>query len=67
MSDAVVAPSPSNVIAAGAVWPPLCAFIVALRFYTRRVQGARLLLDDWLTIPALVGFLPSLLPEQKIN
>lgn len=66
MSAAVVAPSPSNVIAAGAVWMPLCAFIVALRFYTRRVQGARLLLDDWLTIPALVGFSLSLFPRQKL-
>ncbi len=54
MSDSVVAPSPSNVIALGVVWPLLCAVVVALRFYTRRVQGARLLLDDWLTIPALV-------------
>ena len=50
----VDAPSPSNVIAAGVVWPLLCAIVVALRFYTRRAQGARLLLDDWMTIPALV-------------
>ena len=54
MSDSVHPPSPSNVMAAGIVWPPLCAVVVALRFYTRRVQGARILLDDWLTIPALV-------------
>lgn len=52
--SAVVAPSPGATIAAGAVWPPLCAAAVALRFYARRVQGERLLLDDWLTIPALV-------------
>ncbi len=52
--SAVIAPSPSNVVAAGAVLPSLCAIIVALRFYTRRAQRARLLLDDWLTIPALV-------------
>ena len=54
MLAAVVAPSPSNVIAAGAVWPALCAVVVILRFYTRRYQHARLLADDWLTIPALV-------------
>lgn len=54
MSDNVVAPSPALVIAAGAVWPPLCAVAVALRFYTRRVQGASLMIDDWLTIPALI-------------
>ena len=53
-SDGVIVPSPSNVIAAGAVWPLLGTIVVILRFYTRRLQNARLLLDDWLTIPALV-------------
>ena len=42
------------VITAGAIWPPVCATVVALRFYTRRVQTAQLGSDDWLTIPALV-------------
>lgn len=54
MSDSVVAPSPSNVIAAGVVWPLLCTVAVVLRFYTRRTLGAKLLLDDWLTVPTLV-------------
>ena len=42
------------VITAGAIWPPVCATVVALRFYTRKTQTARLGFDDWLTIPALV-------------
>ena len=42
------------VITAGAIWPPVCATVVALRFYTRRAQTAQLGPDDWLTIPALV-------------
>ena len=50
----VVAPSPAATIAAGVIWPPLCAILVALRFYTRRVQHLDLFVDDWLTIPALV-------------
>ena len=50
----VDASSPSNVIVAGVVWPLLCAIVVTLRFYTIRVQGARLLLEDWMTIRALV-------------
>ena len=41
-------------ITAGAIWPPVCAAVVALRFYTRRAQNIRLGPDDWLTIPALV-------------
>ena len=60
MSATVVAPSPSNVVAAGAAWPVLCAIVVLLRFYTRRIQHAKLLLDDWLTVPALVRPLESL-------
>lgn len=55
----VLAPSPSNVIAAAVVWPPLCLIVVALRFYTRKRQGARLLIDDWLTIPAVVCVYPN--------
>lgn len=43
-------------LAAGAVFPPVCAGLVALRFYARRQQGNRYELDDWLTIPALVRF-----------
>ena len=42
------------VIAAGAIWPPVCTTAVCLRFYTRHVQNNRLLADDWLLIPALV-------------
>ena len=42
------------VITAGAVWPPVCAAVVALRFYTRKAQTVQLGPDDWLTVPALV-------------
>lgn len=42
------------VITAGAIWPPVCVTVLALRFYTRKTQTAKLGFDDWLTIPALV-------------
>ncbi|KAL2045433.1 hypothetical protein ABVK25_012097 [Lepraria finkii] len=42
------------VIAAGAIWPPVCTTAVCLRFYTRHIQNNRLLADDWLLIPALI-------------
>lgn len=42
------------VISAGAILPPVCAAVVALRFYTRKTQTATLGSDDWLTIPALI-------------
>lgn len=61
MSNAVIPPTPANVIAVGAIWPPVCAIAVALRFYTRHLQEARLSLDDWLTVPALVSILPFLM------
>ncbi|KAL8962056.1 MAG: hypothetical protein Q9193_001488 [Seirophora villosa] len=41
------------VIAAGAVWPPVCAGLVTLRFVARKVQRAPLQIDDWLVLPAL--------------
>ena len=38
---------------------PILGFImVGLRIYTRRIQRARLGIDDWLMIPALVGEIP---------
>lgn len=43
------------VIAAGAVWPPVCAGLVTLRFVARKVQRAPLQIDDWLVLPALVS------------
>ena len=50
----IVAPSPTLILVAGALWPPVCAIVVALRFYTRKVQSTKILIDDWLTLPALV-------------
>ena len=54
MSDSAVAPSPSIVVAAGVVWSLLCAIVLALRFDAGRIQGAKLLKDDWLAVPTLV-------------
>ena len=42
------------VLAAGAVLPPVCTGLVALRFYARRIQNANYGIDDWLTLPVLV-------------
>jgi len=41
-------------IAAGAIFPPVCATLVALRFHSRKMQKAPLGWDDWLTIPPLL-------------
>jgi hypothetical protein len=51
----IATPKPGNVIAASVVLSVLCTVSVTLRFYTRYVQKSKLLLDDWLTLPALVG------------
>lgn len=64
MSDSAVAPSPSNVIAPGVVGSLLCAIVVALRFCRRRIQGAKLLKDDWLTVPTLVRMMKPNLGNQ---
>ncbi len=53
----VIAPSPANTIACGLIFPIVSGAIVALRFYCRNLQGAKLLIDDWLTIPAWVSLL----------
>ncbi|MCJ1312463.1 hypothetical protein MMC25_006137 [Agyrium rufum] len=50
-----ISASPASIIAVGAVFPVLCTIAVGLRFYTRHVQKARLMADDWLTIPTLVN------------
>ena len=47
--------TPSLVIPVASVFPLLCTIIVGLRFYTRRLQGARTRIDDWLVLPALVS------------
>ncbi|MCJ1401060.1 hypothetical protein MMC11_004272 [Xylographa trunciseda] len=42
-------------LAMGAVSITLCVFVVALRFYTRNKQKARMGVDDWLMLPTLVA------------
>lgn len=44
-------------IAVAVVFPVLGILSVGLRVYVRRVQKARILADDWLLLPALVGLL----------
>ena len=63
MSSGIATPNPGNVIAASIVLPVLCTVTVALRFYARYVQGSKVLLDDWLTLPALVC-LPKRIREK---
>lgn len=54
MSSGVTTPSPGNVIAASIVLSVLCTVAVALRFFARYVQRNKVLVDDWLTLPALI-------------
>lgn len=46
--------NPGEIIALGAIWPPVCAIVLGLRIYSRRHQNVKLGLDDWLIIPAFV-------------
>lgn len=50
--------NPSYVLAAGAIFLILCPIVVGLRFYTRAIQKAKIGIDDWLILPALVS-IPS--------
>ena len=47
--------NPNYMLAAGATFIALCIIIVALRFFTRSLQKARIGIDDWLVLPALVS------------
>ena len=47
--------SPRALISVGVVFPALSLIAVTFRFYTRHVQKTSLLMDDWLTLPALVS------------
>ena len=64
MSDSAVALSSSNAIAIGVVGSLLCAIVVALRSCKGRIQGAKLLKDDWLTVPTLVRMMKPNLGNQ---
>lgn len=44
----------STVIAVGVAMPILGIAAVGLRFYTRQMLRLRLLIDDWLLVPALL-------------
>jgi hypothetical protein len=47
-------------VGTGIAFSILPTIAVGLRFYARRIGGAKLGLDDWLMVPALVGFDPVL-------
>ncbi|MCJ1235653.1 hypothetical protein MMC14_003624 [Varicellaria rhodocarpa] len=62
--------TPNNFIAVSVLFPLLDIIVVALRFYTRRVQKFSLKSDDWLTLAALVvniGIGVTLIIEIKGN
>jgi hypothetical protein len=58
----VVTPNiePGHLWSAGIIWPIVCTVVVGARFATRRAYS-RLGLDDWLSLPALVGHKPNIL------
>ena len=58
---------PDYVIAAGAIWPVVGSVLVGLRFYARRALGTQIGYDDWMTIPALVGYLPPQLEKMHAD
>ena len=57
--ESTIYDSPSSVQAVAIVSSLLGLVAVALRFYTRRIQKAPLLLDDYLTVPAIVRLTPA--------
>ncbi|KAF2736289.1 hypothetical protein EJ04DRAFT_551360 [Polyplosphaeria fusca] len=54
MFTRIIAPSPEATIAAGIGFPIVCIGLVSGRFHAKRHMGSSILIDDWLTIPALV-------------
>lgn len=42
-------------IAIGSALPIVCIAVVALRFYTRKRQGARVGIDDWLILGGILS------------
>jgi len=46
--------TPESLVAMSVALPTFGLVAVALRFYTRHVQKATLMLDDWLILPAWV-------------
>lgn len=51
---AIETPSPLSAIVASAILSAICVAVTVLRFWARRLQKAKLMLDDWLTLPALL-------------
>ena len=47
---------PTSMMVISTLLPALSIVAVATRFYVRRKQAAKLLWDDWLLVPALVGW-----------
>ena len=57
--------TPGAIFAVAVVFLLLRILSVGLRVYVRRAQKARILADDWLLLPALVGRLS--LKSSEIN
>ncbi|KAH8725905.1 hypothetical protein GQ44DRAFT_706705 [Phaeosphaeriaceae sp. PMI808] len=54
MNHGITAPSPGAVLACGITFPIVCAIAVGVRFQSRRTSKSQLVVDDWLTVPALI-------------
>lgn len=59
--------TPGALIGVAALFPVLSIASVGLRFYVRRIHGAKLLADDWLLVPALVCFSFHLLSSKTLH
>jgi hypothetical protein len=46
--------APGELMAAAIALPLVCLVLVALRFYTRRIQRQAIGIDDWMSVMALV-------------
>ena len=60
-------PSPRSIIASSATLSSLCIVAVSMRFWARSLQRAKLSVDDWLMLPALVSHLPPTLVERSLT
>lgn len=55
MTHGVTAPSPGAVFACAIAFPIVCTIAVGTKFQSRRASKSQLVIDDWLTLPALVS------------
>ena len=53
-------------IAVGSALPAVCLIVVALRFWTRRLQKVQIGMDDWLAVAGLVSN-PHYSSDRRLN